>query len=41
MILTSNGDREFPRPSAAAAFLTLQPPEGERLHDILRAHVPE
>ncbi|GAB2464857.1 AAA family ATPase [Streptomyces incanus] len=42
VILTSNGDREFPPAfRRRCLFLTLKPPEGERLHDILRAHVPE
>ncbi|MGY3200353.1 AAA family ATPase [Streptomyces sp. TE5632] len=42
VILTSNGDREFPPAfRRRCLFLTLKRPEGTRLHEILRAHVPE
>ncbi|MFI0963706.1 AAA family ATPase [Streptomyces sp. NPDC021080] len=42
VILTSNGDREFsPAFRRRCLFLVLKRPEGERLHEILRAHVPQ
>ncbi|WP_037623876.1 AAA family ATPase [Streptomyces aureus] len=42
VILTSNGDREFsPAFRRRCLFLVLKRPEGDRLHEILRAHVPQ
>ena len=42
VVLTSNGDREFPPAfRRRCLFLTLKRPEGSRLHEILRSHVPE
>ncbi|MEW2395225.1 MoxR family ATPase [Streptomyces sp. NPDC046862] len=42
VVLTSNGDREFPPAfRRRCLFLSLKRPEGTRLHEILRAHVPE
>ncbi|MEV6653627.1 MoxR family ATPase [Streptomyces sp. NPDC051219] len=42
VILTSNGEREFPPAfRRRCLFLELERPSGERLHAILRKHVPE